>query len=328
MEQETKDRQKLAAYLLGNLPVAEQDEMADRYFVDDAFFAKLQDVENDLIDDYVRGQLPVAERRQLESYLSRHPDGSHKVIVARALAGVVEIAPSRKPESSALAAFVRPVSDSVGLWPRLLALFKQPVFALACVTGLLFSSGVLIWLLQRNQRLSQDNQQLRALSEQHAQRQAQLQRDVRELEERKIAEQKRAMQLEEELAREKQLRPAQTPPNSNNPFWILSAVVLKDPSAKPGTVPLNRATKAVDLKIPAAAGKSYTGYRVLLRTIDRQRLWEENLLHTPPPRAGRFIIFTRPASEFAETGYQLTLTLIEANGTETTCDYYFTVERQ
>lgn len=89
MESELADRQKLVAYLLGTLPEEEREELAERYFVDDALYEQLLEIETDLIDRYVRGQLSAEDRRRLESYLNSLPDGQNKVAVARALAQVI-----------------------------------------------------------------------------------------------------------------------------------------------------------------------------------------------------------------------------------------------
>ena len=54
----------LRSYLLGDMPEAVRTEFADRYFIDEDLFDELLDVEYELLDEYVRGQLSVV-RRQL-----------------------------------------------------------------------------------------------------------------------------------------------------------------------------------------------------------------------------------------------------------------------
>jgi hypothetical protein len=48
----------LVRYLLGELPAAEADTLDERSIVDPDFFERLEAIENDLVDDYVRRELP------------------------------------------------------------------------------------------------------------------------------------------------------------------------------------------------------------------------------------------------------------------------------
>jgi anti-sigma factor RsiW len=58
----------LKRYLLGAASAGEQEEVEARYFRDAHFHALLLAVEQELICDYVRGQLPPAARARFESY--------------------------------------------------------------------------------------------------------------------------------------------------------------------------------------------------------------------------------------------------------------------
>jgi hypothetical protein len=77
------DERQLSDYLLGRLRPEEESALEERYLADAAFHDQLRGVERDLIDLYVRGELPDAaafERRYLSS-----PARRARVDFARAL---------------------------------------------------------------------------------------------------------------------------------------------------------------------------------------------------------------------------------------------------
>ncbi|MGH9767793.1 MAG: hypothetical protein ACREAB_10205 [Blastocatellia bacterium] len=329
MESKTVDRQKLTAYLLGALPETEQEAIAEQYFTNDELFEMLLEVESDLIRQYVRGDLPAEDRPRLESYLQVLPDGREKVAFAQISA---QISPEDRAAAEAML-FEAPAADqrsaqTTGLRQPLVAIvawLAQPVPALVMVTGLLVLGGV-IWMFLYN-RMSQEKEQLLA---QMRQRNAQQTQSLREAERKLAEEQTRGAQLQRELEREKLLR--KTQPTVQSPAlslpmisWLLSSTAIRDPGQPSETVRLDPNAKTVALVIPAKGRRKYTGYEVQLRTEDGGRiLWKDSQPDTPPLRSGQNIVFYRPAKEFDEASYKLTLTLISDQETQTR-DYYFTV---
>jgi hypothetical protein len=335
METEFIDRQRLRAYLLGALTEDEQDRVAERYFTDDALFVQLMEVENDLLDQLVRGRLSAKDRSGFESYLKNLPDGQDRVAVARALAEVAgeEQAAAREQETPGFL----PAAEPSGWWEWLPGFLTQPVPALISVAGLIVLAG-LLWWFNRYQQLNRAHQELLAEAQQRQTRQEKLQQDVRDRDQQLTAEQKRVEQLEQKLEqREKQLREAQAvaggqfAPATTVP-WILSPTGLRglnDPPAPPEEVGLGKNAKTVELKFPIREKARYVGYRVLLQTFDGKRtLWMEDLPAQPPERDGRYVVIRRPARQFTNAAYKLTLTLYKAGGDETTRDYYFTVVKR
>ena len=62
------DNEKLISqYLLGELPEEQQVEIEDRAFSDKDYLATITTVENDLIDEYVRGELSPSDQQRFES---------------------------------------------------------------------------------------------------------------------------------------------------------------------------------------------------------------------------------------------------------------------
>jgi anti-sigma factor RsiW len=82
--------QQLTAYLLGRLAEDEAELLEDRYFVDPAAYAELQAVEDELIDAYVRGELPGAERAQFERLFLPSAARRNRIGMARHLNRLVQ----------------------------------------------------------------------------------------------------------------------------------------------------------------------------------------------------------------------------------------------
>ena len=66
MEHGSFDEAVVMRYLLGDLPEAAQIQVEDRAFSDPEYLRVVEAVEADLIDAYVRDELPAAERRRFE----------------------------------------------------------------------------------------------------------------------------------------------------------------------------------------------------------------------------------------------------------------------
>jgi hypothetical protein len=81
----TYDDQKLESFLLDELSSSEREEIEQRIFADDAIFARVEDIETDLIDAYVRGALAPDRRVRFEQFMQTNPSTQEKVFFARLL---------------------------------------------------------------------------------------------------------------------------------------------------------------------------------------------------------------------------------------------------
>ena len=78
----------LNRYLLGDLPEGQQVEIEERAFRDPGYMKLIEEVEVDLIDEYVRGGLTNRERRQFEARFFESAERRRKVEFAKSLAAV------------------------------------------------------------------------------------------------------------------------------------------------------------------------------------------------------------------------------------------------
>jgi hypothetical protein len=77
---------RLRAYLLGELPVAEREEIETKIFEDEETYDRLLEAQYDLIDAYARDALTSHERVEVEQRLLGPPEGQRRTRLARALA--------------------------------------------------------------------------------------------------------------------------------------------------------------------------------------------------------------------------------------------------
>src|SRR5262245_55733174 len=80
------DEPLLLRYLLGELPEEEQVQVEDRAFSDPDFLVALETAEADLIDAWVRRDLPQSQRRAFEARFLNSPQRRRKVEFASDLA--------------------------------------------------------------------------------------------------------------------------------------------------------------------------------------------------------------------------------------------------
>lgn len=90
MEKEIYNNDRMVRYLLGSLSEEETERVEELSFVDDEFAVQLSAVENDLVDNYVRGRLSGEKLERFDSYYLASPKRRIKVENARILNAYAE----------------------------------------------------------------------------------------------------------------------------------------------------------------------------------------------------------------------------------------------
>ncbi len=204
----TSDENLLRSYLLGTLPEAETETCDELSFTDDVFVARLQAVEDDLIDAYLQGELSGGARAQFQSYYLASPRRQEKVQFARSLQSFAKrqvLAPVIAPAASfAPTEPVRQIArETTSWWESLRNFFALPnltmQWGMAAAALLLLLAGG--WLFTETQRLR--GQMNAAQTEQATlqQRERELQS---QLEQQRTTNTKTVEQLNEELQRTQQ----------------------------------------------------------------------------------------------------------------------------
>lgn len=114
---------ELRDFLLDRLPQEKAEAIEERMFQDEAFFSDLQDAEDELIEEFVTGEMDSAEAKLFAVRIERDSDLRERVAVRRALIRALQQTSSQV----AVAAAAAPSPARRGLWGR----FLVPGFALA-----------------------------------------------------------------------------------------------------------------------------------------------------------------------------------------------------
>ena len=121
MKQISENKKQAISYLLGDMPEPARDGFEERLFLDEDLSFLLDAAENDLVDEYVRGELSAEQIKKFEQNFLLAESRCEKLHVATILQAKVFA------EQSAAVAAVPQVS----VWERLLEIFRVPRLAWA-----------------------------------------------------------------------------------------------------------------------------------------------------------------------------------------------------
>src|SRR2546423_4909082 len=153
MSPHAEDNQEMRGYLLGGLSQKVRQQVEERLMTEDGSFDELLLVEEELIDDYVGGQLPFDERRRFEQHFLSTPERQRQLRFAQALSRYVsnsseqsETESARAENESARAQL--PASSPAPAWAaRLRAFWGSRTWALATVAlAAVVIAGSWLWL--------------------------------------------------------------------------------------------------------------------------------------------------------------------------------------
>jgi len=312
--------QHIRQYLLGELSEQEQVEIEDRAFADQEVLQEVQAVEQELIDDYVSGDIPEQKRSAFETHFLASAERRKKVAFARSLAAVVNETPSS----------VASVEAAPSWRDKLAAFFSSPsmAYSFAAVSLLLFVVGS--WLVVDRIRLRSELAQLRSAQESQLAQNRQLHLDLAN----------ERVRNEELIANRDTQSPAPTPEiqpeNPQKPTTPTSPVIVAF-SLLPGisrgsnSVPQLKIAKDVSLvklQIGIDPKENYQHYRVVLQTDKGQQVLAQGNLSARGSHS-KNIPLTVPASGLRNGRYELTLKGVTESGTtEDVGFYYFDVVKE
>ena len=313
--------QHIRRYLLGELSEREQVETEDLAFADQKVLEQILAVEQDLIDDYVSGDIPEERRQNFQTHFLASAERKKKVAFARALAAVVNERPA-----PAIVVATSP------LWrTKLAAFFTRPVTAYSFATASLLLFVLAAWLVVDRVRLHSELTQLRSAQESQLVQQRRLEKDLA------------GERLRNEELMANRVTPSQTPtpevhPESPQQLTTPTSPVVVALSLVPGisrgssSVPQASITKDVSLvrlQIGIDPQESYRRYLVELRNEKGQKVLAQGNLSARDGNHGRSIPLGLRANELTSGRYEVTLRGVTESGTtEDVGFYYFDVVRK
>ena len=322
------DNEKLISrYLLGELTEEQQVEIEDRAFSDKDYLASITTVENDLIDEYVRGELSPADRQRFESRFLASAERRKRVEFAKALR--TAFSESKVPEKNVIQTATG-WSWRESLYAFLNGLNPAARLAFAAAAIVVVAGAALLFV--ETLRLRRQVMQLQAAS-----------RAGQELQESLEAERKRNAELNARLDQEKQqreqtdesLRQLTETPEAKNPApppVIAALTVLPGLSRGGGqkpTLDLSNDASLVRLQIGIDPEEQYKSFAVELRTLAGRQVWNRENLAARTRRGSRAVGLTLPATVLKSGEYELRLRgLTEGGGSEDVGFYYFNVRKK
>ena len=312
--------QNIRRYLLGELSEQEQVDIEDRAFEDQKVLQEILTVEQDLIDDYVSGDIPEEKRQGFETHFLASAERSKKVAFAKALAAVVNASPATATS----------VATAPSWRTKLTAFFTRPVtaYSFAAASLLLFVVGSL--LVVDRIRLHSELGQLRSAQESRIAQLGQLEKDLaneRLRNDELMAN--RGTQTQQPQTSETQPDGAQQP--SSSPVVVALSLF---PGISRGSNSLPQLSIAKDvslvrLQIGIDPQETYRRYRVELRTEKGQPVLAQGNLSARVGSKGRSIPLSVPARALTKGRYEVTLKGITESGTtEDVGFYYFEVVKK
>ena len=326
------DNEKLISqYLLGELPEEQQVEIEDRAFSDKDYLAAITTVENDLIDEYVRGELSAADRQRFESRFLASAERRKRVEFAKALR--TAFSESKAPEKNVFATATG-WSWRESLYAFISGLNPAARFAFAAAMLILLVGGA--WLLTATLRLRSQLTQLQAENQSRQnQRQA--------LEQQIETERKRNEELNARLNQEKQQREqsdeslrqlSETADSTNPPPRPVIATLTLLPGLSRGggdkpSLVMPGDARLVRLNIGIDPEEQYKNFAVELRTTTGRHVWNRENLAARNRRGARAVGLTLPASVLKSGEYELRLRGLKEGGeAEDIGFYYFDVKKR
>lgn len=327
MSTDINNEELISRYLLGELPEDQQVEIEDRAFSDKDYLASITAVENDLIDEYVRGELSTADRQRFETRFLASAERRKRVEFATALRTVVSESPvtEKKPLQN-----IPQWSWRDSLYAFINGLNPAARLALVAATILLIVGAA--WLFAETLRLRRQVNQLQAEKQ-----------SGQGLQQTLDAERKRNEELNARLNQEKQqreqtdesLRQLTETPEATKPApppVLASLTLLPGLSRGGGQKPnfdLSNDVRLVRLQIGIDPEEQYKSFAVELRTVAGRQVWNRENLAARTRRGTRAVGLTLPATVLKSGEYELRLRgLTEGGGSEDVGFYYFNVRKK
>lgn len=295
-------------YLLGRMSETELDRFERDYLTNEDLFNELQEVEEELIDDYASGALTAEQSESFEKYFLRSPERREKLAFASAM---TERAVAW--QSGTLVSTDRPALDptlvqsphySSSFWRRPVPAWRQWL-AIAAAIVLAFGIGI-FWLrdreLQRQLKVADDNY-------------ARLRQEV-DTQSKMTAETKLALAAEQQQTQllESQVEQLQSSPADKIGATIINIVLGIDylisstrggAEKKVKTVAVSPDARVVRLNLNVGAS-SFDSLNILLRRNERV-VWRRTALKTKAAGDLRKLNLSIPAEILTPGDYEVLL---------------------
>lgn len=331
MKDNSYDDQTISRFLLRQLPEAESDAIEAKFFADAEYFERICEVENRLVDRYIRGRLSRQERELFERNYLITPARRQKVAFAKSLTRA-----TAQVQTAAVREVIGSPEKPLSWWRALRTSLRSSSWApqLAMAMAIVLFVGGLWAVLQINtlrRDLSAANQQ----RERFEQQQQELRRQIEELERQVAAGSTQSAELSKELERlreqQKDLEKQKSQPPTNVPSPPSIASFLLLPGSVRGsdggnTLNLRREIENVQLRVKLDSN-DYSNYVAQVRTVDGAEIFRQQGLKAQAVKRNATLSVRIPAKRLPGNDYILILSGVSlANAIEEVERYFFRVK--
>ena len=299
MRSDHVDEALLVKYLLGQLSEEQQAQVEDRAFADADYLSALEAAEADLIDEYVRGELPAEDRGRFERQFLPSATRRSKVEFARELARA----------SSELQLERIAVSKPASRWEGLARVFRgwNPGLQFASGFAALFLIAGSSWLVYQNAAMRSRVTALEAQRHQLEVRQEELARQL-------------AAQPEKEKA-----------PGAAAPIPVIASLIFPPGLARTETsrqeFVLDPQAQIARIEIQVEPRDDYPRYRVSLRTRSGEQVFIRSNLRRRGSGGAYSVTVDVPASALESGDYEMALEGMAGGAPTELAYYYFKVKK-
>ncbi len=314
-------KEPLRRYLLGETADEERNMIEQRLLTDQDYFNELLKIEEELIDEYTRGELKGAERKKFELLFAHDPERRENIEFAKAFNRYL----------SAQNIQTQPDHGRAQAWhgsmPALSPRWRAVLGAAACII-LLLATGLVLLVRETRIQRAQWEERERELIQQSEQQQA----HYSEFSKQFGLQREEVAQLRQELA--KLLRPRGQPlPESDTVALLLApglsrAVDQTHVANQTRIANLSSATQRLRLKLEIGEG-SYKSYQAEIQTVEGNVVSSQDGLKVHRTSRNKTVLIVLPTALLTRSDYLAMLSGTTATGAaEKIGTYYFKVLRK
>jgi hypothetical protein len=319
VERTTYDDQTIIRYLLDELSEEDGARLEEAYLEDESLFERLRALEEELIEEYVKGELSSRERGLFERHYLASEQRRARIETARQLVQVCSVkSPARPAPNGRIDSKFFSVSSWLGLIERQRLAFG---FGVAAALLLIVGLGLVIELLRLRGQLAVVDEERAGLEQRVKEGKLQLDHEREQLAE----ERKKGIALREELG-DVNSRLGRLKHELASSQTLKKQVVFL--ALTPGTRDINNPDKAVisadtkfvELRVNLERQERGRLYRAVVKTVDGDKeIWSLKGVKPRRTRISQYVVVRVPADRFRTVDRQdfmLTLSAPVAGGRE------------
>lgn len=300
-------------YFFGELEEEDKSRIEERFLTDNEFFEQMRSIEDALIDDYVRGQLPRRERRKVEEFLQSSGRLERETDSVKSLIGILDKTGPPGPERPSRR---RSLPTLSGL---------RPLLSFALLLLAIISLGLAIWNIRLQSKLSDiesRHAELEKREEELRQRVDSQGDNSNRLDLRVEEAHRKSEQIEQEVTALKESRA--TSSASDTITLPLTMQAFTRGGGKLEQIRLGQGTAWLKLTIETGE-EGFESFDAKIETFDGRQVWSKDGIRPAASQPGRIFI-TLPARIFRNEDYTLTLTGHRDGNTTVIGDFSFRIK--